>query len=80
MRFFFIEGFLLYPPACFCLGISAYCCRLLSWIERKTVARNEMEGGYTGRQVIIHARLTEPQGKLKIHFLMLLTNTEKSRC
>ena len=41
MRRFFIEGFLLYPPA--------YCCRLLSWIERKTVARNEMEGGYTGR-------------------------------
>jgi hypothetical protein len=38
-----------------------------------------MEGGYTGRQVIIHARLTEPQGKLKIHFLMILTNTEKNR-
>ena len=71
MRYFLIEGFLLYPPAPLLQAA------ILDRME--TVARNEMEGGYTGRQVIIHARLTEPQGKLKIHFLMLLTNTEKNR-
>ena len=29
------------------------------------LARNEMEGGYTGRHVNIQTRLTEPQGKIK---------------
>ena len=71
MRCFLIEGFLLYPPAPLLQAA------ILDGM--KTVARNGMEGGYTGRQVIIYACLTEPQGKLKIHFLTHLTNTEKNR-
>ena len=39
----------------------------MKWSEKvsKTLARNEMEGGCTGRHVNIQARLTEPQGSIK---------------
>ena len=37
--------------------------------KRKPVARNEVEGGYTGRYFIHQTVLTEPQGKLKIPIL-----------
>lgn len=39
---------------------------LLFWKHQiKTLARNEMEGGFTERNVGYSTHLTEPQGKLK---------------
>ena len=42
--------------------------------SNKTVARNEMEGGYTDKNVNAQTHLTEPQGKLKKPFQAFALN------
>ena len=67
----FTKRFYSYPPAPL-LQAAIFC-------AVKTVARNEMEGGYTEGHANIQTRLTEPQGKIKI-FDILRVSLYRTKC